>query len=591
MRTRSPLVVVMGHVNHGKTSLLDKIRSTTVHSREAGGITQHLGASFVPIETINGICGNMLKKMNIDLKIPGLLMIDTPGHEAFTNLRKRGGSLADLAILVVDVNDGFMPQTGEAIKILKEFKVPFIVAANKIDTIDGWKVTNKTCFNDAKKEQSAFALENLNSKIYELIGTISEFGFDSALYSDVSDFTKTISIVPCSAKTGEGISEILMLLGGLAQKFLEKKLELNVDVPAKGSVIEVKDEQGLGATINAIIYDGVIRSGDTIVIAGIEKPIVTKVRALLLAPPLKEIREKGKFQNVKEVVAAAGVKISAPELEKATPGMPMCVVWDESKIEEIKNELQQEIKDVLIHTETNGVILKADTLGSVEAIVSLLKKQNIPVRTAHIGHVTRKDVIEATSVKEKQDELGVIMCFNVDVLEDARELADKNDVKILSSKIIYEIIENYVKWKDESFERKRQLEFDSLIKPAKIRTLPGFIFRQSKPAIIGVEVLAGTLKPGIDLLKESGTLSGKLIGLEDNGKKLESAGRNERIAASIKGPIIGRTLKEGDVLISDMTANNFRDLKKFKKNLSSDEIEVLEEITKIKRKLEPLWGY
>jgi len=585
------MVVVMGHVDHGKTSLLDKIRQTSVQAREVGGITQHLGASFVPVETVKGICGNLLKKIGVELKIPGILMIDTPGHEAFTNLRKRGGSLADLAIVVVDINDGFMPQTGEAIKILKAFKVPFIIAANKIDLIDGWKPTKNTCFSDAKKEQSSYAVENLNEKVYSLMGTISEFGFDSALYSDVSDFTKTISIIPCSAKTGEGISDILMLLGGLAQKFLEKKLELNTDSPAKGSVLEVKEEQGLGVTVNVIIYDGMIKTGDTLIIAGVESPVVTKVRALLLPPPLKEIREKGKFQNVKEVIAAAGVKISAPELEKTVSGMPLRVVWNDSEIEKTKAELQQEIKDVLVHTETNGIILKADTLGSVEAIVSLLKKQNIPVRKAHIGAVTKKEVIEAISVKEKQDDLGVIMCFNVIVLDDAKELAEKNNIKVLSSNVIYEIIENYVKWKNESFERKKQEEYSLLSAPVKIRTLPGFVFRQSKPAVIGVEVLAGTLKSGIELMKESGTSSGKLVAIEDNGKKLESASIGERVAASIKGPVVGRTLKEGETLISDMTAVNFRELKKFRKNLSSEELEVMEEIAKIKRKQEPLWGY
>jgi translation initiation factor 5B len=137
---RQPIVSVLGHVDHGKTSLLDYIRGSTVAAREAGAITQHIGATEVPINAIYNVCGELLKGKKFTL--PGLLFIDTPGHHAFTTLRIRGGSLADIAILIVDINEGFKPQTYESLRILKQYKTPFIVVANKIDAISGWQKTD-----------------------------------------------------------------------------------------------------------------------------------------------------------------------------------------------------------------------------------------------------------------------------------------------------------------------------------------------------------------------------------------------------------------------------------------------------------------
>ena len=144
MNLRQPVVVVLGHVDSGKTSLLDKMRGTAVQSREFGGITQHIGASLFPIETIKDITGNLYERISkYETQIPGLLVIDTPGHEIFANLRMRGGSAADIAILVVDVNKGLEAQTIESIEILRKRKVPFVIALNKVDMLSGWSMKKK----------------------------------------------------------------------------------------------------------------------------------------------------------------------------------------------------------------------------------------------------------------------------------------------------------------------------------------------------------------------------------------------------------------------------------------------------------------
>ncbi|RLF45540.1 MAG: translation initiation factor IF-2, partial [Thermoplasmata archaeon] len=320
--TRQPIVSVLGHVDHGKTTLLDYIRGSAVAKREAGAITQHIGATEVPIDVIYELCGKLLSGKKFS--VPGLLFIDTPGHHAFTTLRSRGGALADLAVLVVDINDGIMPQTIEAINILKKYKTPFVVAVNKIDTIQGWR-TEKGIIKSRLEKQGETAKKIFEEKFYEIIERLFEHGFSSERYDRIRNFQKNIALIPISAKTGEGIPELLMILIGLAQRFLEKELATERG-PAEGTVLEVKEEKGLGTTIDVIIYNGVIRQNDTIVVGGKNKPCVTTIRALLKPKPLDEIRDPSeRFEMVKEVGAATGVKIAAPGLEEVFAGAPLLV--------------------------------------------------------------------------------------------------------------------------------------------------------------------------------------------------------------------------------------------------------------------------
>jgi translation initiation factor 5B len=298
MATRKVLVTVVGHVDHGKTSLLDKIRRSAVTSGEAGAITQAIGVSIIPIETIKKICGKLLDALGDKITVPGLLTIDTPGHAAFTSLRKRGGSLADIAILVIDINEGFKPQTIESIEILKSNKVPFIVATNKIDLLPGWKYDeNKNLLQNISElghqEQGEF-----EKKMYEIVGKFGELGIQAERFDRVSDYTKQVALVPLSAHTGQGIPELLMVLTGLAQKYLEQSLQVEIEGNAKGTILEVKEEKGLGTTVDTIIYNGALKVNDNLIIGNIGEPIVVKVRALLEPVELSEMRDKkGKFKN------------------------------------------------------------------------------------------------------------------------------------------------------------------------------------------------------------------------------------------------------------------------------------------------------
>ncbi|MCW4027215.1 MAG: translation initiation factor IF-2, partial [Candidatus Bathyarchaeota archaeon] len=380
MPTRQPIVCVLGHVDTGKTLLLDQMRKSSVQAREAGGITQHIGASFFPAETLKELAGSLLSKLGGGIRIPGLLVVDTPGHEAFANLRRRGGGVADIAILLIDVLKGFEAQTHESLDILKSRKTPFLVAANKIDRIPGWKPQPTPSFMESYKSQDPYVRQDLDEHLYMIMGRFSQLGFRADRFDKITDFTKTVAIVPTSAKTGEGITEVVAVLAGLTQQFMKDRLQTTTG-PAKGTILEVKEEVGLGVTVNVITYDGVLRRGDRIILGGKSGPIVTSVRALLLPKPLDEIRDpRDRFSSVKQVSAAAGVKIAAPNLDDALAGAPLYVVPSKNVLGKYIKEVSEEIQRIRVQTDVDGVVLKTDALGSLEAIAESLERSSIPIR-------------------------------------------------------------------------------------------------------------------------------------------------------------------------------------------------------------------
>jgi len=591
-RLRSPIVVVLGHVDHGKTTLLDKIRGTAVVKKEPGEMTQHVGASLVPLSVIKKITEPLKALFPIKLKIPGLLFIDTPGHEIFSNLRRRGGSVADFAILVVDIMEGVKRQTVESIEILLSRKVPFLVAANKIDRIYGWRPHPDEPFLFTIKKQDMRTIEELERRLYMLIGELGNLGIPAERFDRIRDFTKAIAIVPISAKTGEGIPELLAVLAGLVQKYLTKRI-MFTEGPAKGVILEVKEIQGLGTCIDVVIYDGVIKKGDLIVVGGINGPIITKVRSLLMPRPLEEMRVATTgFRNVDEVVAAAGVRISAPELDEAIAGAPLYVVPEGLSPDEYARKVAEELTQLRFKRDIDGLVVKADTLGTLEALVLTLEKKGYPVRLADVGPLTKREVIEASIVSKSNKYLGVILMFNVKPLPDAEELARKEGVKIFYDNIIYRLIESYEEWVKKEKEKEMYYEMLKTVFPAKIRVLPGFIFRRSNPAIVGVEVLAGVIRPGYPLMRDDGKRLGNILQIQSKGKQLPEAKKGSEVAISIKGNVlVGRHFDEGDILYTDPSEDDMEKvISKFKDQLTTDMIECLKEIIKIKQRSSKSFG-
>jgi translation initiation factor 5B len=592
LQLRQPVVAVLGHVDSGKTSLLDKIRGTAVQAREAGGITQHIGASFFPIETIKQVCGALFNKLNMDIKIPGLLVIDTPGHEVFANLRMRGGSAADIAILVVDVMKGFEAQTHESLGILKDKKVPFVVALNKIDMVPGWRKGDTMFVTQSIKQQQTVIADDLDQRLYTVVGTLSRLGFNSEAFYRVKDFTKEIVIVPVSAKTGEGIPELLAMLVGLTQRFMQSKLEVKEN-SARGIVLEVKEEVGLGPTANVILLDGRIRQGNTIVVAKRDDIVATKAKVLLLPKPLDEMRDpRDKFVQVEEVSAAAGVKIASGDLDGVLAGSPVYVAHDENEIANLKSMIESEIKSIVINTDKTGIVVKCDTLGSLEAITEMLKKEGIPIRIADIGSVTRRDVVEASAVKEKDRYLGAVLAFNVRIFDDAETESRDRSVKVFSEQIIYNLVKGYTDWVSFEKEREESTLFNELVTPCKFVFLKGFVFRRNNPAIIGVEIRSGRLKQKSTVMNKDGKEIGTVHQIQDKNKNVDEAKAGMQVAVSIKEPTVGRHINEGDVLYTIPPNEHAKLLlDRFKYRLSEDEVKTLDEIVVIKRRANPLYGY
>jgi translation initiation factor 5B len=592
MPIRQPIVCVLGHVDSGKTSLLDVLRKTTVQAREAGGMTQHIGASYFPVETLKQLIGPYMSNFKTGIEIPGLLIVDTPGHEAFTNLRRRGGSVADIAILVVDALKGFEAQTFECIEILKARKTPFIVAVNKIDRLPGWKSQQSTPFMQSYNAQSSFIREALDNRLYQVMGDFSRLGFKTDRFDHIRDFTINIALVPTSAKTGEGLAELVMVLVGLTQQFLKKRLQ-STEGSAKGAILEVKEEPGLGVTLNTIVYDGTLRRDDLVVVGGKDGPISARVRTILVPKPLDEMRDpRDKFTSVDCVYASAGVKVVAPGLETALAGAPFLAVPASEDVTKYCKLITEEVGRIRIAKQIDGVIVKADTLGSLEAMAEILKANNVQVRIADIGDISKRDVIEASVVKVHEPLVGAVLAFGVKILPDAEIEAEANGVKIFRDPIIYNLIDNYLEWVKEKREAKSEKEFEALVKPGKITVLPNCIFRRAKPAVFGVEILGGRLKPKVSLLRiEDGSDLGEVQQIQDKGKAIGEAKVGMQVAVSMDKPIAGRHVFERDVLFVKVPEADAKLLlSAHLDDLTSEEQEVLKEYITLMRKKIPFWA-
>ncbi len=586
---RSPICTVVGHVDHGKSSLLDFIRGTNIVAREAGAITQAIGASTVPYSNIKARAGNLLQQLKVTLEVPSLLFIDTPGHAAFTNHRRRGGNLADIAIVVIDVNEGIMPQTKEAIEILINYKTPFIIALNKIDLIGGFRLREGPVLG-VISAQDAKVNELLETKLYEVVGKLSElFNLNAERFDRVEDFTRQLAMVPVSAKTGLGVPELLVMILGLAQRYLTDKLTIKPTEPAKGTILEVKNEKGMGLVLDTIIYDGTIKVGDTIVVGTLNEPVVTKVKGLFEPLPLTEIMDrKARFKPIRQAVAAAGLRISAKDIEEVVAGMPVRVASGD--IEEVKDQIAQEIREVAIDTDGEGVLVKADSLGSLEALIGMLKAKGIPVAKASVGPITKSDIAQAQSGTEETPFHRAILGFNVEPNEDAEHMLKGSKVKAITSDVIYHLIDEYEAWVAEVRAAMERKKMEALPPIARIELLAGYVFRQNNPAVVGVHVQQGSIRAGMQIMSAEGRHLTEIKSIQKENKSVPTAEKDDEVAVSLPNVTVGRQIKEGDILYTLLSEKEFREYKKFKDSLTGDEKALLKVISEIMRRDNPVWG-
>ena len=580
---RQPILSVLGHIDAGKTTLLDNIRESRIVQGEAGGITQMIGATEVPMETLENVCGDLLQQLDTELTIPGVLFIDTPGHAAFSSLRKRGGSISDIAVVVIDVEDGVQPQTEEAIRILKQNQTPFVIALNKVDKMHGWRNHGQSFMKSIQK-QSDKVKEDLDNEIYELMAEVNEFDLVVDRFDRVDNFRDKIAVVPISAKTGEGIPELLMVIAGLSQRYLADQLEIE-EGTGRGTVLEVSQEEGMGTTIDVIHYDGTIKKEDLLVYGTANGVNVTEIRALLEPRPLQEIRLDKKYDQVEKTEPASGVKIVGKNMVGVVAGAPIRTT-DEEHLEEAKKEVEEELQAVDFETLNKGVVVKADSLGSLEAIMAELEKSEIPVQKAEVGDVTKVDAID---VQNEDPENRVILAFNVGMTSQGKESVQDKGLQVFDGQVIYEILDSYEEWKTDLKQKQREKALEAVVRPAKIRVLEEHVFRSSNPAVVGVKVVEGTLKPDSILMDKDGQRIGRVKSVQEQNESLDKAEKGSQVAASIANATVGRDFEEGDVLYTTITGKQYRQIQELDDLISRDEKNVLDKIVEIQDQVDPKW--
>lgn len=584
---RQPIVSVLGHVDHGKTSVLDLVRSlgserqASVMDREAGGITQHIGATEVPAKILNETCAELMQGR--PFKSPGLLFIDTPGHHSFASLRNRGGALADIAILVVDIMEGLQPQTIESINILKQTKTPFVIAGNKIDRIHGWRCQKDRSFLASLGEQRQDVVDLFQQRFWKLVGQVSEHGINLERYDQIKDFKQSFPLVPMSAKEGEGLQDLLTVTVGLAERFLEDRLTDTLG-PAEGTILEMKDEIGMGKTIDVILHRGSLNVTDTITVVSADGPFDVRIKGLKRARGMSEMRDAGdRWESVDTIDAAAGVKIIAQGLEKALAGTTIRL-----SSEEAWGEARKETQ-VSVELDEEGIVIKADTIGGLEALAFELKKIEVPIRRATVGPVNKRDLMTAEAASSPLNQ--IILGFSIEPNNEVRALVNQGDESVtwIGGDIIYHIIDQFEEWKEE---RKKAIDAatrENLIYPGKLLYLENHTFRNKGPAIVGMRVLGGRVHLGQRLMKVDGTAVGQIRSLRSRSSdELKEAKQGEEVAVAIMGPTVGRHIEELDLFYVDIPESHVPRLAKVE--LTELEKEILEEIIKLHRKDDHFWG-
>ncbi|KAK1929775.1 Eukaryotic translation initiation factor 5B [Phytophthora citrophthora] len=586
---RSPICCIMGHVDTGKTKLLDNIRKTKVQDAEAGGITQQIGATFFPVEAIKQKTARLAETMKLEYRLPGLLVIDTPGHESFTNLRNRGSSLCDIAILVVDIMHGLEPQTLESLRLLRQKKAPFVVALNKIDRCYGWKTMPDMPVQEALKHQNEHVIREFEDRMKSIIVEFAEQKLNAEVYWRNKDLARTVSLIPTSAISGEGVSDLLMMLTRLTQERMAKSLAF-VDI-LQCTVLEVKVIEGLGTTIDTILVNGTLEEGATIVVCTLDGPVVTTIRSLLTPHPMKEIRVKGEYLHHQKMKAAMGVKICAQGLEKAVAGTQIYVVGPDDDVEELKDSVMSDLTGILdsVKATRRGVMVQASTLGALEALLEFLRSCDppIPVSCVNIGPVHKKDVMRASVQLEHQPEFATILAFDVKVHSDATELASELGVRIFTADIIYHLFDQFTAYMD-NFRMARREEFAEVaVFPCVLKILPNCVFNKKDPIILGVDVEEGILKIGTPLVVPSagGFLVGKVGSIEREHKEVDRAKKGASVAVRIDNEsnvTYGRHFDHKNKLVSRLTRQSIDALKEnFREDLQKEDWQLVIKLKKV----------
>ena len=569
---KSPIIAFLGHVDAGKTSIMDCIRNTYFAYKEIGGLTQTIGITEVPTSRIEELSKELLEKFKVKVNVESLIFIDSPGHEAFVTLRERGASIADFAILTVDSKEGIQKQTIESINILKAYKTPFLVALTKIDMIDGYIPKKDMSFLDFINSQNPKYTQNLEERLYSLVSDLSNYGFSSERYDRVKDFTKEVAIVPVSSVNNIGVNDLLVLIIGISQRYLPSEPTERADV----AIVEEKAIKGLGKVYDAIVYSGKINVGDRVLMETLDGVKETKIKGIMKLKPLEESRENfGRYESVGSIDAVKPIRLILQNPE-ALIGTSISVFKDETEKENIEHTMKSSIQNYN-DEKSGGVIVCADSIGSLDAMKKLSESEGIQVGLAKIGSPTKRD-LDLAKVGNR-----AIMCFNVKIDREVTELADAEKVVLIQGKAIYSIIDQYKTLLSQQKGRELQDKLSKIILPAKFRVIEKSVFRRSNPCVFGAEILLGEIRSGYRVIKSDGKVLGRIMDIQNENKKLENAKAGDKIAVSIDDAVFGRNLYENDLLYTDIGQNDLINFEDVKDSLPEDYSLALNEIRKIKR--------
>ena len=590
-RLRAPIVCVLGHVDAGKTKILDKLRHSNVQLGEAGGITQQIGATFIPIENIQSHISKIDERFHTKTRIPGILLIDTPGHASFTNLRSRGSSLCDIAVLILNIDKGIEKQSVESLDLLRMRKTPFIIALNQIDRTYNWRRFDWSGFEDSYRKQKDQQKRLFDEKVEQNKMQFIKNNINAELYYKNTNMKEYVNMVPTSAITGEGLPDLLGLLVYLTDNYLIRQITYKEEV--KCSILEVKVLETIGTTIDVVLVNGTIHVGDKIVIGGLLGPIKTVVKIILLPKPMKEMRVKCEYERYDEISGAIGVKIFCPDLENALAGSPLYVYKTEEEAEHYCNEISKDFNSIVqkyLNKKGKGIMVQASTLGSLEAILTFLNEQKVEVAVVGVGNLNKKDVIKL-QIKHAEDENVmkedlVILCFDNKVLPEAQKVADENGIKIFVDDIIYHLFDKFIEFKNKSIlERKKEKEKEAIF-PCSLKTV--MFINKKDPLIIGVSVTEGVLKIGTPIYcVEKNLPLGVVESIEREKKPINNVRPNDgdvaiRIKVADSSLAAGRHFDESSTYVSQITRNSINALKNyFREDMTNDDWKLVIKLKKI----------
>lgn len=555
----TPICSVLGHVDVGKTKLLDYLRST--HTKEVSGITQQIGTTVFDKESLQKLCG----KLGEELEVDRLIMIDTPGHSNFTTMRQVGAVISNLVIVVVDINKGLEEETKRCLKFVKEnHDTNFVIALNKLDRIYGWNPTENAPLKRAFNKNKA-VMDTVKDNINRIICQLAELEINACAYYDNKDLSTFVSMIPLSAQTGEGIPDLILVISKMMVRATKKLEENPISQYTFGYFLDKRYEERTGNFNVSININKELNFGDRLVIVDRDDKNMqyeSVVKSLVSSSEGKEMKDKSRYKTIQNVNGTAGLGIFLNDDITPSPGSMYAVTTGLSDSE--KDELIRLMQENMSCTSSNlmcqydkkeyGVFLYAPSLNILSALISIVNEQKIPIMDHCVGRLTRQTVIKINGVYERMDveheinyvqRYKTILVFNpvaekenpLDGIEsNVVGMCNQNKITMIGEKTVFKVLEKYKEYVDNcdvKFHNKYKNIGDSF----QLKILPEFVFMKTTPLLFGIRVVKGQFKVGTLVVAVKGDqqiLLGNVTSIQKNKKNVDTMKVGDEICIRIE---------------------------------------------------------